>query len=69
MRFGAEMVAKAIARLVLGVADGSQCRDLKPTLARIGACVGLREAHNTNNSSSSVVGDIPVDGLMPLGRP
>ena len=47
MRFTTDRVAKAAARFVLGVADGSRCRDLALKLAKIGACVGLREARST----------------------
>ena len=48
------------------IAAGPQFRDMTPTLARTGALVGLREARNTNRSSSMVV-DVSMDGLMPLG--
>ena len=57
-----------IKRCVLGAADGSQCRDLGPKLARIGVRVGLCEAHSTNPSSSMVDG-VSVDGLMTQGKP
>ena len=61
-------MAKAAARCVLGVADGSRAPILAPKLARIGAHMGLREARSTNPSSSMVDG-VPVDELMPWGRP
>ena len=68
MRFGADRAAKASTPCVLGVADGSQCQDLASKLARIGYCMGLCEAGSTNPSSSMVDG-VPVDRLMPRGRP
>ena len=40
--------------------------DLAPKLARIRARVDLREARNTN-SSSSIIDDVPMDGLVLLG--
>ena len=66
--FGAATAAKALARCVLGVVDGSRAPILAPNLARIGAHVGLREARSTSPSYSMMDG-VPVDGLMPRGRP
>ena len=68
MRFGAARVANAAAWCVLGVADESQCQDLAPKLARLGARICLCKACSTNPSSSMVNG-VPVDGLMSRGQP
>ena len=53
---------------MLGVVEEPQAPILAPKLAKIGASVGLREARSIN-LSSSIVDGVPVDGLMPRGRP